>query len=236
MNQRIFEITSSAGSHRTERLFELSTFLFLIVPSMCLSFLVVRQGSLGFVVTAIATISRDLGLVTLIAFFLWRNHETKDRIGWHLRGAFQNAIRGVALFVVVFCASGYLDQILRAAGMSSPSTPTPAFLTARGSAEYALAILLVAVVAVAEEVIFRGYLILRLTEVTGSSAAAIVLSTVIFSLGHGYEGTAGVITVGFMGLAFALVYVWTGSLAAPIVMHFLQDILGIVVLPLLRHK
>ena len=31
-------------------------------------------------------------------------------------------------------------------------------------------------------------------------------------LGHGYEGTASVVTVGFIGLAFALVYQWRGSL------------------------
>ena len=35
-----------------------------------------------------------------------------------------------------------------------------------------------------------------------------------------------------MGLFFALVYVWRGSLIAPIIMHFLQDFIGIVVLPL----
>lgn len=64
-------------------------------------------------------------------------------------------------------------------------------------------------------------------------AISIVLSAVIFSLGHGYEGTAGVIKVGMMGLISALVYVWRGSLVAPMVMHFLQDFLSIVLLPLL---
>ena len=103
-----------------------------------------------------------------------------------------------------------------APGFSAPSTPMPAFLTARGSGEYVLAILLVAVVAVTEEIISRGYLILRVTTVTGSSALAIALSSVIFSLGHGYEGTAGVVTVGVIGLTFALVYVWAENLAAPI--------------------
>jgi hypothetical protein len=43
---------------------------------------------------------------------------------------------------------------------------------------------------------------------------------------------AGVVTVGAMGLVFALVYMWRKSLVAPIVMHFLQDFIGIVLLPL----
>jgi membrane protease YdiL (CAAX protease family) len=202
---------------------------------MCLSFLVVRQGNLGFVITAIATILRDLALVSLIAFFLWRNHEAKNRIGWRFRGS-RDILLGVLLFAAVFLAAGYLDQLLLAAGLSAPTTQLPKFLTAQGPAEYLLAFLLVAVVAVAEEVIFRGYMILRLTEITRSSVAAILLSSVIFALGHGYEGTVGVVTVGFMGLAFAIVYVWTGSLAAPILMHFLQDFVGIILLPLLKHR
>jgi membrane protease YdiL (CAAX protease family) len=220
---------------RKERLYELLVFLFLIVPSMCLSFLVVRQGNLGFVITAVATILRDLALISLIAFFLWRNNEAKDRIGWCFRGS-RDILLGGLLFAVVFLAAGYLDQLLRAAGLSEPATQLPKFLTAQGPAEYLLALLLVSVVAFGEEVIFRGYMVLRFTEITGSSIAAILLSSVIFALGHGYEGTVGVVTVGFMGLAFAIVYVWTGSLTAPIIMHFLQDFIGIVILPLLKHK
>jgi membrane protease YdiL (CAAX protease family) len=58
----------------------------------------------------------------------------------------------------------------------------------------------------------------------------------VFSLGHGYEGTAGVITVGVMGIVFAAVYLWRGSLVAPIAMHFLQDFMSIVLQPLLFGK
>ena len=73
---------------------------------------------------------------------------------------------------------------------------------------------------------------LRLNAVTRRSAAAVILSSIIFALGHGYEGTAGVATVGYMGLFFALVYMWRRSLIAPIIMHFLQDFIAVVVLPL----
>jgi len=65
---------------------------------------------------------------------------------------------------------------------------------------------------------------------------AALLSSVIFSLGHGYEGTSGVVTVGFIGLVFALVYQWRGSLVAPMIMHFMQDFSGIVLPPLLGIK
>jgi membrane protease YdiL (CAAX protease family) len=96
-----------------------------------------------------------------------------------------------------------------------------------------LSIVLVTVVAVTEETIFRGYLILRFRALTGGVGWATLFSAVVFSLGHGYEGTAGVVTVGVMGLAFALAYLWRKSLVMPITMHFLQDFLSIVLLPLL---
>ncbi len=63
-----------------------------------------------------------------------------------------------------------------------------------------------------------------------------MLSSAIFAIGHGYEGSAGLVTVGVMGAIFALVYLWRGSLIAPMVMRFLQDFLGIVLLPLLGSK
>jgi uncharacterized protein len=38
--------------------------------------------------------------------------------------------------------------------------------------------------------------------------------------------------VGILGLAFAAVYLWRRSLVAPIVMHFMQDFIAIIAIPL----
>lgn len=114
-----------------------------------------------------------------------------------------------------------------------PSTPTPSFLTILDTAQILLATVLVVVVAITEETIFRGYLMLRFKGITSSTAVAVILSAFIFSLGHGYEGSAGVVTVGAMGAVFALIYVWRKSLVAPMTMHFVQDFVSIVVVALL---
>jgi membrane protease YdiL (CAAX protease family) len=219
-----------------EQLFEVSVFLFLIVPSMALSFFAVKQGSLSFVLAAFSTILRDLALVSLILFFVWRNGEPVYRIGWTFRGVRKDIALGIALFFPFSYANNLVERTLQAAGFSVPSTPLPSFLAARGLTEFLMAFVLVAVVAVAEETIFRGYLILRLKTVTQSQVAAVLLSAALFSVGHGYEGSAGVVTVGVMGLILGLVYLWRLSLVAPVVMHFLQDFLGIVLLPLLGSK
>jgi membrane protease YdiL (CAAX protease family) len=223
----------SLHSGRTGQSVELGVFLFLIVPSMVLSFFAVKQGSLGFGLVAVATIFRDLALVSLILFFVWRNGEPVAGLGWTFKHGRQEFFLGVALFVPLFFSANLLERALLTVGFSVPSTPLPSLTPAKDTTELLLAVVLVVIVAVAEENIFRGYLILRLKAITASPAAAVVLSAVIFSLGHGYEGSAGVITVGVMGMVFALVYLWRQSLVAPIVMHFLQDFISIVMLPLL---
>ena len=221
----------SVESSWAEQIIEVSVFLFLIVPSMVLSFFVVKQGTLGFVFVAIATILRDVSLVSLILFFVWRNGEHINRIGWKFKNVWKEIALGIGLYIPFFFATGFFENALRLAGLSVPSTPLPSFMAAKGTVQFLLAIALVAVVALAEETIFRGYLILRLNAITGNPLAAALLSAAIFSLGHGYEGSAGVVTVGFMGLVFAFVYMWRQNLVAPIVMHFLQDFIGIILLP-----
>ena len=225
--------SDSLGQGRKEQLTEVSVFLFLVVPSMILSFFAFKQGTLSFVLVAFATILRDLSLVALILFFLWRNTEPIHSIGWTLKKPWSDIALAVGLFIPFSFGIGWIENLLRLAGLSVPSKPLPSFLTAKGPAEYLLAVPLVGIVALAEETIFRGYLMLRLKAITPSPALAVVLSAAFFSLGHGYEGSAGVVTVGVMGLVFALIYLWRQSLVAPMVMHFLQDFLGIVLLPLL---
>jgi membrane protease YdiL (CAAX protease family) len=220
----------SAKSNWMEQLIEVSVFLFLIVPSMVLSFFAIKQGILSFDLVAYSTIVRDLGLVSLILFFLSRNQEPIGKIGWTFKKSSQEIVLGIGLFIPFFLGASLFERGLQAAGLSVPMK-TPSFLMARGIGESVLALVLVAVVALAEETIFRGYLILRFKAITASPAAAVLLSAVIFSLGHGYEGSAGVVTVGVMGAVFAVVYLWRQSLVAPIVMHFLQDFIGIVLLP-----
>ncbi len=221
-------------ANRKEQVVEVCVFLFLIVPSMALSFFAIKQGGLNFLVVAISAILRDLALVSLILFFIWRNHEPATWIGWTLKNGRKEISVGILLFIPFTFGTGLLEKGLQAIGLSAPSTPLPSFLTARGTVEFLLALVLVVIVALAEETIFRGYLILRFKAITSNPIGAALLSAAIFSLGHGYEGSAGVVTVGVMGLVFAFVYRWRQSLLAPIVMHFLQDFFGIVLLPLLR--
>jgi membrane protease YdiL (CAAX protease family) len=219
------------GPNTKVQLIETLVFLFLITPSLALSFFANTSSKVGFVLVAVATILRDLGLLGLILYFLWRNGEPLREIGWIRSETKREAVLGVLLFVPFFLGVTSLELSLRSVGFSAPAAPLPSFLTATGTAQLLLAAILVVVVAVAEESIFRGYLILRLKAITGSDGRAVLVSALIFALGHGYEGAVGVISVTLMGLMLGWIYLWRGSLIAVTVIHFLQDFIGIVVLP-----
>ena len=223
-------------SDNKARLYEVSVFLLLIVPSMALSFFAVNQNALSFELVAWATILRDIGLVCLILYFLWQNGEPAERMGWSFMHFWKEFAIGVGLFVPLYLGAGLLEDLLHKAGLSLPAAPVPSYIIPGDLPKLVLAVFLVTIVGMAEETIFRGYLIMRFRDLNTGTPAAVVLSAFIFSLGHGYEGAAGVVTVGVLGLVFALVYLWRRSLVAPMIMHCLVDFMSIVVAPVLGLK
>ncbi len=222
------EVQGPARPDRREQFFEVVVFLLLILPAILLTPFTSMEQTASFKLLATATILRDVALTSLVAFFLWRNREAYAHVGWTSRGLWKEVALGCVLFVPAYLGAGLVALLARTIGLDGPRRP-PAFMLPHSADEIAMAVLLVIVVAVAEETIFRGYLLLRFRTVLGSLPAAVVLSTVIFSVGHSYQGQAGVVTVGFLGLAFCLVYIWRRSLVAPGVMHFLQDFINIVI-------
>jgi membrane protease YdiL (CAAX protease family) len=95
--------------------------------------------------------------------------------------------------------------------------------------EKAIWILLSIGAAFAEEITFRGYAISRLKIISGNYWIGVVLSSMAFSLGHLYQGFAGVILTFVYGLLFAGLYVARRSIFPCIVAHFLQDAMILLV-------
>lgn len=219
------------GSRRGQAV-ELGVFLFLIVPSLALSYFLPSQSGVGFDLTAVATILRDLALVALIGYFLWRSGESPRAVGWTTRHIGREVALGVGLFVPLFLGARWLEAHLVGLGFTAEGSAS--LVPGRSAADLLLALALVAVVAVAEETIFRGYLLLRLRNVLGSTWIALLIASLVFMLGHGYEGSAGALTVGATGLVWGAVYLWRRSLVAPVTMHFLLDAIAIVLVPFVR--
>lgn len=76
---------------------------------------------------------------------------------------------------------------------------------------------------VCEEVVYRGLLMTALTGLLGLWPA-VLISSLIFGLGHAYQGVRGVLKTSLAGVAMALVVVGTGSLYAAVIMHAVLDL------------
>jgi len=89
---------------------------------------------------------------------------------------------------------------------------------------------------IVEEFLWRGVLIWYLSQYMPLWAAAGV-STIAFAVGHSYQGLAHVPAILFVGTVFAGLYLLTGSIWPPIVLHILVDLLqGRGIFELMRRK
>ena len=86
---------------------------------------------------------------------------------------------------------------------------------------------------ICEEAIYRGFLIHYLMGAPGSLnvTLAMVVSSVIFGIAHIYQGVRGTIGSAILGFIFALLFVMTGNLALPMLLHALIDARVLLMIP-----
>jgi membrane protease YdiL (CAAX protease family) len=76
---------------------------------------------------------------------------------------------------------------------------------------------------ICEELLYRGFLIAYLGALVGLWPA-VVLSSVVFGVGHSYQGVKGVVKTGIVGALLAGLYLLTGSLWASMLVHAALDL------------
>lgn len=83
-----------------------------------------------------------------------------------------------------------------------------------------------------EELLFRLGLPALLFGVTGSPVAAFLVATVVFGMLHAYQGPLGVAFATVLGAVFLALYLVTGTILAPILLHALIDLRSMVLIPI----
>lgn len=83
-----------------------------------------------------------------------------------------------------------------------------------------------------EELLFRLGLPALAFAVTGDAVVAFAATTVLFGLLHVYQGPSGIALSTVLGVVFAFLYLVTGSIAVPIVLHALLDLRSMVLIPI----
>ena len=92
---------------------------------------------------------------------------------------------------------------------------------------------LVAITAgVCEEVLYRGFLIhyFRELPVSNGLIGALVLSSCVFGFAHLYQGAVGIVQTTILGAIFGLIFIVTGSLLLPMILHALIDLRILLIL------
>jgi uncharacterized protein len=83
--------------------------------------------------------------------------------------------------------------------------------------------------AVSEEILFRGYAMERIQELTASRTLAVLLPCTIFTLDHVPAwGWSHELIVAVAGLGFSLLYLWRRNLLVNIIAHFMVDAISVL--------
>jgi membrane protease YdiL (CAAX protease family) len=79
---------------------------------------------------------------------------------------------------------------------------------------------------VCEEVLYRGFLLRYLTAHAPAlgGTGAVLVAALMFAVAHTYQGVTGVVATGLMALGFTALFVASGSLWLPMLMHVLVDL------------
>jgi membrane protease YdiL (CAAX protease family) len=193
-----------------------------------------RYWGAGFAAGAISTI-----VTVAISTWLLR----RRGIGWRTLGFRRPArLRSAAQWTaVLFLAGMFLSPLVAAAisdALHFPPQRLDAFATLPGNLIFYLVLVIPiawGTAAFGEELIFRGFVLRRLSDALGGSQGAevggVVIQAMLFGLAHAYLGPRGMLNAGALGLLSGFCYRFNGRNLWPlIVAHGLVDTVGLTVL------
>jgi membrane protease YdiL (CAAX protease family) len=168
-------------------------------------------------------------LIALIVFFLRRGGESPRQVLFGSRRLLPEAGWGVLLLpltlgVVIGIAAlirGYVPEL-----RNVPINPLESLVQTRGGL---LMFIAVAVIAggVREE-LQRAFVLHRFDRYLGGPIVGIVITSLLFGLGHTLQGRDAAIITGVLGALWAIAYVWRRSTVGPIVNHALFNTVELI--------
>ncbi|MCV2491720.1 CPBP family intramembrane metalloprotease [Geodermatophilus sp. YIM 151500] len=113
----------------------------------------------------------------------------------------------------------------RHAAAEPPSSATLALLP-RSPAERRLFTVVGVTAGICEEWLYRAFFLAVVSAAAGGlpTPALVLAGAVAFGVAHAYQGVAGIALTGVLGGVFAALYLQTGSLLLPVLLHALVDL------------
>ncbi|WP_257461583.1 CPBP family glutamic-type intramembrane protease [Archangium lipolyticum] len=169
---------------------------------------------------------RALGAILLVALLLWRDGQGPAQLGLVRDGLGRELLLGIPVTLGTYAAHiaasvpiAFFGALLKLAGketLARKEVATALVETGLSVPAFAAAMVLVTGF---EEIAFRGFLVPRLRAVLGHWYAAVVVSAVLFGLGHFYQGTLAVFQTAALGAWFGLVFIYRFRLPSVMLAH-----------------
>ncbi len=147
------------------------------------------------------------------------------------------AVTSVVLVVLVLAALIAPVLLLRGTAVGGGVDAIPAvgdirslLPRVRGELKYGLGLGLQA--GLLEELMFRLALPAIIFGIVGTGPLAFGLACLVFGMLHLYQGVVGILVATLLGIVFAGLYLVTGSIVAPMVLHALVDLRSLVLIPI----
>jgi membrane protease YdiL (CAAX protease family) len=99
-----------------------------------------------------------------------------------------------------------------------------------GRVEIALWVVLSLSAGICEEFVTRGYLQKQLGGLLKNATAGLLAQGIIFGAAHAYQGSKHMFTIAVLGCMMGWLAQWRQSLRPGMLSHFLQDVLGGIIL------
>lgn len=193
---------------------------FLILSALPLGSWIAPAGS----VSGIVAYAKWLGLAAaVLAWVILAERRPLSSIG--IRKPGWDTFGWALVMTVALVASTVLSYnvILPAFGLELNRVATKSITDTSLAAQLALFVR----AGVAEEILFRGYPIERLLELTQSKWIAALLPGILFIAGHYvFWGIVQLIVVAFGTVIFTLFYLWRRDLICCMIAHILADVIG----------
>ena len=164
-----------------------------------------------------------LGIGLVVAAITWLTQVPFEILGV---GKSPDVLAGVLLGIGIYAIDEGLGAVVRARGHEEP-TMVRELLAPESPAEWLLLLVVVLpIIAVGEELLFRGALIGGVASVTGLSPWLLaIVSSCCFGLAHTAQGSVGIAATAALGLALAAGFVLTGNLWLVVIAHYLVNAL-----------
>ena len=170
---------------------------------------------------------RGLGAIVIVALIVRHRGQTARSVGASTTGWALNSLIGTGATVVAYllmAIAGLLVMLLSPAMYESMLENAEHLMKLIPQLPLVNYLPVAIMVAVYEELLFRGFLMGRLRRATGSWTVALFLSTVVFTALHAPDQTPGALVfIAILSLVFSIVTIWRRSIVPAVVAHALFD-------------